>query len=225
MTVARARPVVTNTNWPLPRSGVVGNAGVLCPGTTIVIIARTAEVAEDLLVAGALRCARCNAAEWTAWGYGRERTLRSHAGPVAVRPRRVRCRGCGSTHIVLPAALQPRRADTTAVIGTALQHKADGLGYRRIAVLLDRPESTVRRWLRRATPGHLQWIYQRGIQRLARLAPDALAELRYTGNLLRHALSVLAATAYWDRHRCGFTDPPWTLLGLYTRGRLLAPPG
>ena len=39
-----------------------------------------------------------------------------------------------------------------------------------------------------------------------------------------HALSVLAAAAYWDRHRCGFTDPPWTLIGLYTHGRLLAPP-
>ena len=111
------------------------------------------------------------------------------------------------------------------MIGTALQHKADGLGYRRIAALLDRPESTVRRWLRRATPEHLQWIYQRGVQRLVQLAPDALAELRYTGNQLRHALTVLAAAAYWDRHRCGFTDPPWTLIGLYTRGSLLAPPG
>lgn len=55
----------------------------------------------------------------------------------------------------------------------------------------------MRRWLRRATPEHLQWIYQRGIQRLVRLAPDALAELRDTGNLLRHALTVLAAAAYW----------------------------
>ena len=117
-----------------------------------------------------------------------------------------------------------RHADTTAVIGTALQHKADGLGYRRIAAILERPESTVRRWLRRATPEHLQWIYQQGMQRLTQLAPDTLAELRYTGNLLRHALTVLAAAAYWDRHRCGLTDPPWTLIGLDTRGRLLARP-
>ena len=63
------------------------------------------------------------------------------------------------------------------------------------------------------------------MQRLARLAPDTLAELRYTGNLLRRALSVLAAAAYWDRPCCGFTDPFWTLIGLYPRGRLLAPPG
>lgn len=204
---------------------MVSNPGVLCPATTIVIIARTADPAEDLLAARTLRCPHCHAPEPTAWGYGRERTVRSHTGPVVVRPRRVRCRGCGSTHIVLPAALQPRRADTTAVVGTALRHKADGLGYRRIAALPDRPESTVRRWLRRATAEHLQWIYQHGVRRLVQLAPDTLADVRYTGNQLRHALTVLAAAAYRDRRRCGFTDPPWTLIGLYTRGRLLAPPG
>jgi len=184
----------------------------LCPGTTIVIVARTAELAEDLLAAGTLRCPRCHAPELTAWGYGRERTVRSHAA------------GADPPHIVLPAALQPRRADTTAVIGTALQHKADGLGYRRIAAILERPESTVRCWLRRATPEHLQWIYQQGMQRLTQLAPDTLAELRYTGNLLRHALSVLAAAAYWDRHRCGFTDPPHADRPLHPRP-LLAQPG
>ena len=129
------------------------------------------------------------------------------------------------TDTVLPAALQPRRADTTAVVGTALLHKANGPGYRRIAARSGRPESTVRRWLRRATPAHLEWMYQRGVQRLVQIAPDTLHELRYCRNLLRHALSVLAAAAYWDRRRCGFTDPPWTLIGVYTCGRLLGPPG
>ncbi len=44
------------------------------------------------------------------------------------------------------------------------------------------------------------------------------------GNLLRHTLSVLIAAAYWDRRRCGSEDPIWTVVGMYTRGRLLAPP-
>lgn len=190
------------------------------------IIARTAELGEEQLAIGSMRCPRCRRAELISWGYGRERTVRSHGAATAtVRPRRVRCGSCGSTHIVLPAALQPRRADTTAVIGTALLHKANGLGHRRIAATMGRPASTVRRWLRRTTPTHLHWIYQRGVQRLVQLAPDTLHELRYDGNPLRHALSVLAAAAYWDRHRFGFTDPPWTLIGIYTRGRLLAPPG
>ncbi|EUA15220.1 RNA polymerase sigma factor, sigma-70 family domain protein [Mycobacterium kansasii 732] len=56
--------------------------------------------------------------------------------PIDVQPRRVRCRGCKVTQILLPAALQPRRADSTEVIGIALARKANDLGYRRIAVAL-----------------------------------------------------------------------------------------
>jgi hypothetical protein len=127
--------------------------------------------------------------------------------------------------IVLPTAFQLRRADTTAVIGDALVHKANSLGHRHIAARLDRPESTVRRWLRRATPAHLQWMFQRGVQRPIEVAPDASAELHFAGNQLRDTLSVLGAAARWDRHQVGFTDPPWTMVGIYTSGRLLAPPG
>ena len=74
----------------------------------------------------------------------------SWVGSDRYRPRRVRCRGCGATQVLLPAALQPRRADCTEVIGTALARKAEGLGHRRIAAALGRSPSTVRRWLRRA---------------------------------------------------------------------------
>ncbi len=44
-----------------------------------------------------------------------------------------------------------RRADAVVVIGAALLAKAAGQGHRPIAVLLGRPESTVRGWLRRFT--------------------------------------------------------------------------
>lgn len=121
-----------------------------------VIVARTTERAEHLLATGDLRCPRCRTGQLSAWGYGRRRTVRELDGTtITVRPRRTRCRSCLSTHIVMPAALQPRHADTTAVIGTALLHKAKGLGHRRIAAAIDRPLSTVRRWLRRLTPEHL----------------------------------------------------------------------
>ncbi|WP_260752946.1 hypothetical protein [Mycobacterium sp. SMC-8] len=43
--------------------------------------------------------------------------------------------------------------------------------------------------------------------------------------MLHHALSLLSAAAYWDRRRYALGEPPWTLIGMYTRGRLLAPPG
>jgi len=79
---------------------------------------------------------------------GRARTRRS-AAPGA--PRRVRCRGCGVTHVLLPAHLAPRRADSAHVILRALLAKAGGRGHRSIAAQLCLPAATVRGWLRRAT--------------------------------------------------------------------------
>ena len=66
-------------------------------------------------------------------GYSRRRRVRSlGAHTPQVRPRRARCPCCLHTRILLPA-LQPRLADTTEVIGTALAGKAAGRGHRRIA--------------------------------------------------------------------------------------------
>ena len=187
------------------------------------IVIRKPEDTEQYLAEGAMRCPRCTGA-LAKWGHGRVRTVRGlDEATVTVRPRRLRCRDCRGTHIVLPTALQPRRADTTEVIGTALAHKANGLGFRRIATVLGRPESTVRRWLRRVTDTHLTWMHTQGVARLVQLAPDAFTGLRDTGTALRYTLTVLAAAAYWDRRVCGFDDPPWNLIGMYTRGRLLAP--
>ena len=189
----------------------------------MIVIGRP-EDAEAWLSNSAMRCPGCGGT-LAKWGYGRQRTVRSLGSQtVTVRPQRTRCRDVNITHIVLPTALQPRRADTTEVIGTALAHKAHGLGYRRIAVRMGRAESTVRRWLRRASGAHLQWLYQQGVRRLLQLAPDAFNEISYSGNQLRHALTVLAAAAFHDRQRFGFAEPPWTLIGMYTQGRLLAPP-
>src|SRR5215208_4286902 len=41
-------------------------------------------------------------------------------------------RTCRITHVLLPAAATARRADTTAVIGSALLASARGIGYRRM---------------------------------------------------------------------------------------------
>jgi hypothetical protein len=68
------------------------------------------------------------------WGYGRRRHIRGlGAAAIDVRPRRVRCGSCGATQVLLPAALQPRRADATEVTGAALGRKAAGMGHRQIA--------------------------------------------------------------------------------------------
>ena len=107
------------------------------------IVIRRPQDAEARLADAVMRCPRCGGA-LAKWGYARQRTVRAPGvATVTVRPRRVRCRDCATTHILLPTALQPRRADTTEVIGTALAHKANGLGFRRIAARLGRAESTV----------------------------------------------------------------------------------
>jgi transposase-like protein len=192
------------------------------------IIVRAAESAEQDLADGRMHCPRPGCGDTLKrWGHGRRRHVRGlGARTIDVRPRRVRCRGCNATQILLPAALQPRRADCTEVIGTALARKANGLGYRRIAAALGRSPSTVRRWLRRARdPGHLNRLWQRGAQELIRLNADAFNALASTGNLLRDTLIALAAAAWWARQRLGIAEPVWTFIGLYTGGRLLAPPG
>lgn len=77
-----------------------------------VIVARTTERAEQLLTDGELRCPLCGPGQLAAWGYGRQRIVHDRDGTTeTVRPRRTRCQACSSTHIVMPAALQPRHAD------------------------------------------------------------------------------------------------------------------
>lgn len=92
------------------------------------------------------------------WGFGVERVIRCGVPVVKRRylPRRARCGGCGTTHILLPAVLAARRADHAEVIADAVELSAvAGLGFRKIAVRLDRPESTVRGWLRDFTANAL----------------------------------------------------------------------
>jgi hypothetical protein len=54
-------------------------------------------------------------------------------------------------------------------------------------------------------------------------SPEGVAKL-VPGELKLSGMSVLGAAARGDRHRLRFTDPPWTMVGIYTSGRLLAPP-
>ena len=67
----------------------------------------------------------------------------------AVQPFRARCGACKVTQVLLPVFLATRRADEAEVIALALEawiiHR---WGHRRIAVMLGRPISTVRGWLR-----------------------------------------------------------------------------
>ena len=105
---------------------------------------------ERRLAAGELWCPSCSSAVLAGWGRARSRQVRGPDGLVQLCPRRSRCTGCGVTHVLLPVSALLRRADTAAVIVSALAAKARcGVGFRRIAADLGRPGETVRGWLRR----------------------------------------------------------------------------
>lgn len=181
--------------------------------------------AETDLAAGRLTCPSCTG-PLQPWGHARARTVRDHGTTtVALRPRRTRCRTCRATHVLLPAVVAPRRADTTAVIGSALQASARGTGYRRIAAELARPLSTVRRWIRAVRdPEHVEWLRTQGVLCLARVDRDVIADLAPQPTRLADALTALAAAAVTLRARVAPHVPPWTLIGQITRGRLVGRP-
>lgn len=188
------------------------------------IVVSSPEQAEALLDAGQLGCPGCSGT-LRPHGYGRVRRVRSLGGePVTVRPRRARCFSCAATHVLLPAGLVLRRADTTEVIGTALAAKARGDGHRRVAAQLDRPVSTVRRWLRRAREPHAGWLHQQSVQHAYRADPDILNRELVWPTTLGDALNLLAGAALACQKRWDCPLPAWTLIGMFTRGRLLPPP-
>jgi transposase-like protein len=102
---------------------------------------------------------------------------------------------------------------------------ARGAGYRRIAAELDRPLSTVRRWVRAVRdPGHVEWLRTQGMVWLARVDLDVINTLVPQPTRLGDALTALAAAALTLRARVVPHLSPWPLVGQLTHGRLVGPP-
>jgi hypothetical protein len=134
----------------------------------------------------------------------------------------MRCTGCRVTHVVLPAASVPRRADAAEVIGSALLAKAAGRGHRTIAAELGVPAGTVRGWLRRATAraGSIRAAATRVIAHL-----DPLwAPMNPAGGALADAVNALGAAIAAAIRRLGRIAPPWQLAVTITGGLLTPAP-
>ena len=84
---------------------------------------------------------------------------------------------CGVSQVLLLGSVLPRRADTTAVIGTALLTSTRGAGYRRIAKDIGRPLSTVRRWLRAVQGTHTDWLHAQGVTWIHRVDREVFATI------------------------------------------------
>lgn len=172
---------------------------------------------ERMLVDGLLTCPPCGGV-LTGWGHARERTIRGLAGRL--RPRRARCSGCARTHVLLPVSVLARRADAVAVIGAALVGRAQGRGYRPIAVGLGVPECTVRGWLRRFRVRAREWR-DRFTVLLVDLDPDPVAVLP-RGCLFGDAVEVIGLAAAAAVRRFG-PRPPWQFASAVSGGLLLGP--
>jgi hypothetical protein len=124
-------------------------AGLILAGWTMIEVFDTA-AAGIALARRKLGCPDCSK-PLRPWGHARERTVRDlHGTSVTTRPDRALCPACQVTHVVLDAALLPRRAYAARLIGQALVAAVRGSGHRRIALDLDVPAGTVRGWIRGA---------------------------------------------------------------------------
>lgn len=176
---------------------------------------------EQRLGSGRLACPGCSGV-LAGWGWARARSVRGAAGVVRVVPRRSRCTGCGVTHVLLPVLLLVRRADTAAVIGSALAAKAAGVGHRRIAAWLGRAEATVRGWLRRfgSRVEAVRAVFTRWCRALD---PDPVLP-GPLGSAWGDAIGVITAAACAVRTRFAVGEVPvWRLATAVSAGRLLAP--
>ena len=85
----------------------------------MVTVRGSAGSVESRLTAGLLRCPCCGG-RLARWGHARRRLVAMGSGWEEFWPRRSRCRGCGRTHVLLPADLWSRRRYGAAVIMTVL---------------------------------------------------------------------------------------------------------
>ncbi len=179
-------------------------------------------VVERQLAGGELSCPSCGGV-LGGWGTAVTRPVRQLEGmDELVTPRRSRCRGCGAAHVLLPAGLFSRRADAGAVIGRALEAKAAGRGHRAVAVLVGRPVSTVRGWVR-ALGRHAARVREEFTSLAASLVTDPPLP-GPGGSLLADAVAAVAAAAAAAAMLPGVgAVARWELASAVTCGLLLAP--
>lgn len=177
---------------------------------------------ERALLGGELGCPACGG-RLGPWGWARRRVVRAAAGVEERRPRRSRCVGCRSTHVLLAADSLVRRRDLVAVIGAALLARARGLSYRRVAAAISWvTASTVRGWLRRFTVNAEQVRVLFTV--LAHDLDPELAPIEPTGSAVGDAVEAMAVAARAASSRLTPMDP-WQFASMASRGLLLGNAG
>ena len=190
----------------------------MMPGGIVLIVENDPAVVEGDLAAGVVACPACGGS-LARWSFARRRILRGEAGPLALRPRRGRCRSCGKTQVLLPDVSLARRVDAVAVIGRALKAASTGLGHRRVARRVDRPASTVRGWLRRFAAAAAKVAAHFTVWAHA-LDPN-LGAVRPARSVLGDAVEAIGVAARAASLRQG-PRPAWAWASALSAGRLLS---
>lgn len=181
------------------------------------IVCADVAVVEAELVGGLLGCPSCRGVLGP-WGHARERVLRCRAGDRLLRPRRARCRECSGTHVLLPEIALGRRQDEVSVIGEAIEAKAGGDGFRRIAARLGARPETVRGWLRAfgRRAGEVQGFFTR----MAVVLDPEHGPVLPAGNGVADAVEAIALTGRAWALRFGPVDS-WQVASKLSGGWLL----
>jgi hypothetical protein len=109
------------------------------------------------------------------------------------------------------------------VIGAALEAAAAGAGFRKIAQMLGRPPSTVRRWLRRFA-GRAEAVRVFFTVLLARTSPDPVMPAGAAGPVAAAVAAVAGAAAAVAQRWPGVGQVPvWAAAAAASGGLLLAP--
>ena len=116
--------------------------------TSLIVLSSNEQVLERSRGAGEISCAD-GGARVVAWGFARQRVVRTLGSSRTIAPRRVRCNSCKKTHVVLPAEVVVRRRDDAGVIEGALLRAANGARARENSRELGRSRETVRNWISR----------------------------------------------------------------------------
>jgi len=181
-----------------------------------------AEVERQLLD-GSLECP-CGG-QLHGWGHALDREIRLGGETRRrLRPRRAICGGCRRTHVLLPARMLARRADSAAVIGEALVLAAAGLGCATIAGRLGRAAATVRGWLRRFA-ARAEALRSAFTMLACALDPDPLLPGPAGSPAADAVTAILAAALAAARRWEGAASvlSPWELASAVTSGGLLSP--
>lgn len=185
------------------------------------IVGTDADEVERGLVAGEVSCPDCGGG-LRPWGSARWRVVRRAGAIERRRPRRGRCRGCGSTHVLISTDSLLRRRDLAEVIGAALVAKASGIGHRRAAQVVGVPASTVRGWFRRfAANAEAVRVW---FTVLAHGLDLMLAPLAPAGTPLGDAVEAVAVAARAASLRLA-PVAPWSFASTASGGRLLSNTG